>query len=537
MKRKRIRGLCCLLTACFLLMVHVIPAYARPDWPSDTGIQAEAGALLDMDSGAILLSQNGHVEYPPASITKILTALIVVESGCNMEDVITFSETAMNSVEADSGNKFSLVAGDTMTVEDCLYLMLLQSVNQAANALAEYTAGSIPDFVEKMNEKLAQLGCTESHFENPSGLNGETQNVSAIDMARIGQAAFNNKTVLKISSTVSYKVGPTTNYPDGIRISNEHRLVITDDAASQYYYPEAKAGKTGYLQKAGNTLVTYAEKDGRRLVSVVLKGSGGSPYRQYFLDGKELLKFGFSRFKNVNIAENETRYVTGEAPSEIGGVSYLPSELAVEPGRVITLPNNAEFADADLILDGLPGEAPEGAVAGLRYVYNERTIGSAYLMTQEGAAAAAERIRQAEEVATETAESTEENSGEETTPEETLDGENAGGESGDSTDGEDESSASTEAGQEEEESKPANGEGSSFSLFKSPYLFALIGGVLFAGLAAAGIAWIVYSNKKEAKAAAERRERRRQRFLEEGGIKEEGFNRLLEEKRNKGQSK
>lgn len=91
MKRKRIRGLCCLLTACFLLMVHVIPAYARPDWPSDTGIQAEAGALLDMDSGAILLSQNGHVEYPPASITKILTALIVVESGCNMEDVITFS--------------------------------------------------------------------------------------------------------------------------------------------------------------------------------------------------------------------------------------------------------------------------------------------------------------------------------------------------------------------------------------------------------------------------------------------------------------
>ena len=209
MKRKRIRGLCCLLTACFLLMVHVIPAYARPDWPSDTGIQAEAGALLDMDSGAILLSQNGHVEYPPASITKILTALIVVESGCNMEDVITFSETAMNSVEADSGNKFSLVAGDTMTVEDCLYLMLLQSVNQAANALAEYTAGSIPDFVEKMNEKLAQLGCTESHFENPSGLNGETQNVSAIDMARIGQAAFNNKTVLKISSTVSYKVGPT----------------------------------------------------------------------------------------------------------------------------------------------------------------------------------------------------------------------------------------------------------------------------------------------------------------------------------------
>ena len=125
-------------------------AFARPDWPSDTGIQAEAGALMDVDSGTMIFGQNSHVEYPPASITKLLTALIVLEHA-ELSDTVTYSETAMNSVEADSGNKYSLAIGDTMTVEDSLYALLLSSVNQSANALAEHVAGSIPAFVDMMN--------------------------------------------------------------------------------------------------------------------------------------------------------------------------------------------------------------------------------------------------------------------------------------------------------------------------------------------------------------------------------------------------
>ena len=132
--------------------------------------------------------------------------------------------------------------------------------------------------------------------------------MSAYDMAKIACAAFQNEKLLEISSSVSHEIGPTTNNPNGFTVHQEHRLVITEDTASEFYCPEAVAGKTGYLLKAGNTLVTYGEKDGRRLVSVILKGSP----RQYFLDGKALLQFGFDRFQNVEIAENETRYVTGE---------------------------------------------------------------------------------------------------------------------------------------------------------------------------------------------------------------------------------
>ena len=133
MKHKTKKLLCSVLAFCQLF---AMTAFARPDWPSDTGIQAEAGALMDVDSGTMIFGQNSHVEYPPASITKLLTALIVLEHA-ELSDTVTYSETAMNSVEADSGNKYSLAIGDTMTVEDCLYALLLSSVNQSANALAE----------------------------------------------------------------------------------------------------------------------------------------------------------------------------------------------------------------------------------------------------------------------------------------------------------------------------------------------------------------------------------------------------------------
>ena len=212
-----IRDRLCILLACQLF---IITAWAKPTWPADTGIQAEAGIVMDAESGAVLFGQGIHETYPPASITKILTALIVLEHS-SLDETVTFSETAMMSVESDSGNKLSLVAGDQMSVEDCLYSLLLISVNQAANALAEHVAGSIPEFVDMMNAKLEELGCVESHFDNPSGLNGDTQYVSAYDMALIAQAAYKNETLLKINSTLTHTIAPTTNNPDGVSFRTE----------------------------------------------------------------------------------------------------------------------------------------------------------------------------------------------------------------------------------------------------------------------------------------------------------------------------
>ena len=366
---------------CFALtcQLFILTAWAKPDWPSDTGIMAEAGIVMDMDSGAILYGQNIHLTYPPASITKILTALIVLEN-CSLDDTVTFSTTAVNQVEADSGNKISVVAGDQLSVEDCLYSLLLVSCNQAANALAEHTAGSISAFVDMMNEKLVELGCQESHFENPSGLNGDNQYVSAYDMALIAQAAYDNETMVEISSATTHKIAPTTQNPDGFTIRGEHRLCVTEDQSSPYYYPEAIAGKTGYLIKAGNTLVTYAVKDNRRLVSVILKGQP----RQYFVDGKALLEFGFRSFQNYTVADYESRYVTGNETINLDKGSFQASDLMIDPDSVITLPNGASFEDADISLGALPEVSPDNAVALLTYTYNDRVIGTAYLLVKDG---------------------------------------------------------------------------------------------------------------------------------------------------------
>ena len=484
MKAKRIikSGLALLLSMQLALM-SCITALAAPEWPSDTGVLADIGIAVDADSGAVLFGQGIHELTPPASITKLLTALVVVENS-SMDDMVTFSYDAVNNVESGSGNKKNIAEGDKLSVKDCLYLLLLQSSTQAANALAEHVAGSRDAFADMMNEKVKELGCTDgTHFANPSGLNDDTQVVSAYDMAIIAQAAFNNSDVLEISSTKSYKLAPTQNNPSGATCANEHRLIITDDETSELYCPEAKAGKTGYTSLAGNTLVTYGEKDGRRVISVVLKGQ---PSPNYFLDGKTLLQFGFENFQNVSIPDNETKYVTGEETVSINGADFQPDELDLESGAVITLPKDAAFSDASMeLVTELPEQHPERAVALLQYTYNDRKIGQAYLLAKEGSLPA----------------SSEETGG--AAPEEKPDGK---------------TDASDQKGGEEG------------SIALPPLSLPVIGICLLVFAVLLLSAYTLYTKKKEAEELRRRHERRMQRLKEENYTEEEFYELLGREK-------
>ncbi len=484
MKAKRIikSGLALLLSMQLALM-SCITALAAPEWPSDTGVLADIGIAVDADSGAVLFGQGIHELTPPASITKLLTALVVVENS-SMDDMVTFSYDAVNNVESGSGNKKNIAEGDKLSVKDCLYLLLLQSSNQAANALAEHVAGSRDAFADMMNEKVKELGCTDgTHFANPSGLNDDTQVVSAYDMAIIAQAAFNNSDVLEISSTKSYKLAPTQNNPSGATCANEHRLIITDDETSELYCPEAKAGKTGYTSLAGNTLVTYGEKDGRRVISVVLKGQ---PSPNYFLDGKTLLQFGFENFQNVSIPDNETKYVTGEETVSINGADFQPDELELESGAVITLPKDVAFSDASMeLVTELPEQHPERAIALLQYTYNDRKIGQAYLLAKEGSLPA----------------SSEETDG--AAPEE-------------------------KPGSKTDASDQKNGKKGGIAL--PPLSLPVIGICLLVFAVFLLSAYTLYTKKKEAEELRRRHERRMQRLKEENYTEEEFYELLGREK-------
>lgn len=481
--------------------LFLMTAYAKPDWPADTGIMAEAGIVMDADTGTMIFGQNSRQTYYPASITKILTALVVLEHAA-LDEQVTFSYDAVNNVEEGSGNSLSLETGDVLSVEDCLYAMLLKSSNQAANALAEHVGGSRDGFVEMMNAKIAELGCTGSHFKNPSGLNDPEQLVTPYDMALIAKAAFANEDLLTIASSKKHTIPPTSLNPEGLTFSMEHKLLMTTDENSEFYFPDAVAGKTGYTSLAGNTLVTYAERDGRRLIAVILKGS----QPQYYRDTINLLEFGFSSFQSVDVAEQGLSYTNGTEPVTLGEHTYDPSELTYGPSTRITLPKEAAFADAEETLETtLPKDHPEGAVAMLRYIYNERKIGDVYLC-----------LKQVEET---------EASGTDQTERETAVLEDA--ENGELTSPSD----GTDQGENQPDHTKKTG---SLKGFGRKALTVLSGVIIFAGLVLlAGVCYLVIQNYREEKRLAERRAARRQRLVEDGCSQEE-FERLLEERLNRG---
>ena len=491
MKRLRRLLISLMITA---LMAAGMPmtAFAKPDWPSDTGIESEAGIVMDADSGAVLFGQNIHVQKAPASITKILTALVVIENS-SLDDTITFSHDAVYNVEDGSGNKNSIEEGDTLSVRDCLYLLLMRSSNQAANALAEHVGGSRDGFVKMMNEKTAELGCENSHFANPSGLNDDTQLTSVYDMALIASAAYKNDTLLTISKDKSYRLPATKNNPDGVTIQPEHKLLITTDTESPNYYPYAVAGKTGYTSIAGQTLVTYAIKDDRRQIAVTMKSTQATHYQ----DTIALMDFGFLRFKNVNISENETAYTSGDQPVQIGDNSYQPSDLSMDTLAVITLPKDASFADAEkTVVTDLPEDAPQGAVALLSYKYNDRKIGQVYLISASAAEAEAN-------------------------------GETA---SDDGNTASDSAASNTGASGKSKQAK------SSFHLTlpKLPKVsvrtvLIVVVSVLLAA-ACAALVWLFYRRHQEEKKRQEDRRKRRRQRLQEIGCSQEEFEKLLEKR-------
>lgn len=483
LKRKGILALACVIS----IFSMSVCAFAKPDWPLDTGCQSEAGIVMDLDSGAVLFAQNIHVQEYPASITKLLTALVVVEN-TSMDEQVTFSHDAVYNVESGSCNKLQLEEGDVLSVKDCLYVMLLQSSNQAANALAEHVGGSREAFADMMNEKAASLGCRESHFVNPSGLNDPEQLTSAYDMAQIGAAVFGNPTLLEICSTTSATLPPTINNPNGRTYSMEHKLVVTGDSSDENYYPSAVAGKTGYTSLAGQTLVTYAEQDGRRQVAVTLK----STQRTHYSDTKTILDFGFARFKNVSVAENETDYVTGEEPVTIGDETYSPSDLYLDEKAVVTLPNDAQFSDADKYLQTeIPASHPEGAVGRIIYTYNDRQIGVAWVYSTKAASAPV-------------------------SAEDGTDNETAGSEN--TTDAAKTGTSSTA----DKEKKP-------LKLTKATYIAAGAGVVVL--LIAAAVIWFMIQRKQEEERMRVLREKRRKR-LADMGCSEEEFERLVNERKN-----
>lgn len=250
-------------------------------------IASEGAVLMDAATGTVLFSKNGDKQFYPASITKLMTALLVAEN-CGLDDKVTFSSTATTNLESGAVS-INMTEGDVMTVRQCLYALLLKSANEVGNALAEHVGGSNAKFAEMMNAKAAALGCTNTHFTNPHGLNDTNHYTTPHDMALIARAAFQNDVVKTVASTRTYTLPATIKNPSGLTVTMGHKMLNPKDSR---YYQGVIGGKTGYTSKAGNTLVTAVEQDGVRFIAVIMKSKS-----THYTDTKALFDYGYQLVK------------------------------------------------------------------------------------------------------------------------------------------------------------------------------------------------------------------------------------------------
>lgn len=259
-------------------------------------ILSESAYLMDSSSSKVLYSKAETEKRYPASTTKIVTAIIALEN-CKLDDIVTVPYEAISNIP--SGYSIAdLRAGEELTMEQVLELLLVHSANDAANIIAYHISGSIESFATLMNQKVNELGLTNTHFTNPSGIHNKDHYTTAYDLAKIMQYCMKNANFRKLAGLPSCTI-PATNKHEERTFKSTDDLVIPNSSNSKYnyYYKYAVAGKTGYTSEAKNCLVSCANKDGFELICVVLSvGSYAGNVSGRFTDTKTLYDFAYNNY-------------------------------------------------------------------------------------------------------------------------------------------------------------------------------------------------------------------------------------------------
>ena len=262
--------------------------------------------LAETNTGRILYERNADKKIYPASLTKLMTAILVVEN-CELDEIVTVSENAVFSVPVDYVNA-NLQVGEELTVEDLLYVMLIPSANDAANALAEHVGGNIESFSTMMNTRAKELGCTWSNFTNPSGLHQEEHYTTTRDLLLISNKAIENNFIKKILKTTTYSLPSTNKYTKDTRRFTTTNYMIRP-SLTKFYCDYCIGAKTGYTGEAKNCVVEFAEKDGIGLTAIVM-GENARVKGQKFLDAKIMFEHVFNNYEIHQIAKKNELYKT-----------------------------------------------------------------------------------------------------------------------------------------------------------------------------------------------------------------------------------
>lgn len=278
------------------------------------GVSAASAVLMDGDTGRVLFEKDSHTRRPIASITKLMTALVALESGHSLEETVTVAPEWAGA----EGSSLYLRPGEEVSLEELLYGLMLRSGNDAALAIAGYCGGTVEDFVARMNEKARELGMVNTGFANPNGLDAEGHRSTAYDMALLARACLENKTLAQIAATKSITLGTRS-------FTNHNKLL--------WRYEGCVGLKTGYTEKSGRTLVSAARRDGVTLICVTLNAPSD------WADHTALFDWGFANYEARSLSQAGER--VGQLPVAGGLIPACPVVVgadlsaALAPGETV----------------------------------------------------------------------------------------------------------------------------------------------------------------------------------------------------------
>lgn len=364
--------------ALFLCLVGVflfnIPANAK----SKPSISAESAVVMDVQSGTILYEKNMDKKQYPASITKVMTAMLAIENS-SLSETVTYSRNAVTNLESGASN-IDIKAGEKLSMEDSLYGILLMSANEACNGVAEHIGGTIENYVKMMNDRAKELGCTNTNFANTNGLWMENHYTTAHDMALISRAAYQNPTFAKITGTKRYNTKKTNK--TGVRYLHNHHGMLYASNFSQYLYEYCVGGKTGYTSKCRYTLVTYAKKNDVTLVSVIMRAPN-SPWMEpnEYTDTTKILNYCFENYKRYTINENANKAMIDSSLFTKFSPFYnsATSPLSIDANAGVMLPKGVKLEQTQnkIELYDVPKEISKNKknIGKITYTYNGKEVG------------------------------------------------------------------------------------------------------------------------------------------------------------------
>ncbi len=366
--RKMALAIICAVSSLFIDGINLKAAEYWPDGPET---ESPCIIVMEEETGTILYEKNCHEQHYPASITKFMTAMLALDNS-SLDEVVTFSENAVYKTE---GSSIWRDVGEQMTMEQCLYALLLASSNDCGYAIAEHISGTMEKFVDQMNEKATELGCKDTHFMNPHGLTDPDHYTTCYDMALIAREAYKNEKFRMIIGTARYTIPPTNKHDEETPLQNHNEMLYPFRTLGEYRYEYCTGGKTGYTQAANSTLVTYAEKDGMTLICVIMNAISPSQWK----DSINLYNYCFDNFQVLNVLDHEKRFSDDNENKNADNLNINEPFAELDKDGIIVLPKTAEFTEATPEISY--ENAKENVIATLKYTFAGHEVGQADIVT------------------------------------------------------------------------------------------------------------------------------------------------------------